>query len=444
VTEQLRTIHLTLLLICLVLLAASFADQRGPLKRAYEQVQLIEALSLKNNDVTSILLSQAASRFPSEDSEHEASSKQIASFPYVRLSMNGAPLWTIKRTDRFLYGWKNREREDNLNPLLPSSSITSWDTLGDFVATWQSSLIVIENPLLWQRFDKRQILTSSCGPVTLEPSATSEPGTFGNPFIYDSDAHKVGIHAFFESHSKQTCDVNLWFGTEENGLLNVRSALQDVLKVNLSTASFEDAFPDLSDATKHLKSTALEDLALYLRDQANQEGQVVEMFGAKIPYDLVNVFGALLLVACQFYLWCHLVAFTTYVSNSSAKIDFTGYIGLYTERLAIRVFTLVSVSFIPVGVLALAIWKSRHSEWWEWIIPSIALPLSLLLGTLLVRGFLQLWSLKASCSNGSHFSDNVSAQTVVSEPILQNGKSDAEAINGGTLVDSDSSGRKPT
>lgn len=122
------------------------------------------------------------------------------------------------------------------------------------------------------------------------------------------------------------------------------------------------------------------------------------MFGAKIPYDLVSVFGAILLVSCQFYLWCHIVAFTTFLS-AEKTYDFTGYIGLYTEQIAIQTFTLLSVSVVPIAVLGLTIWKSRHDEWWQWIIPSMALPLSLLLGILLICRIRRVWQIKASFTN---------------------------------------------
>jgi hypothetical protein len=57
---------------------------------------------------------------------------------------------------------------------------------------------------------------------------------------------------------------------------------------------------------------------------------------------------------------------------------------------------LLSPSVVPAVVLVVTIWKNRHNEWWEWITPILALPLSLFLGVLLVRRFRQVWALKLS------------------------------------------------
>jgi hypothetical protein len=410
-TEQLRTIHLTLLLICLVLLAATFAERHGPLKRAYEQATMIEKWSQGEHQVTSLLLTKAEKLFKEDETPNAtATRKHREALPYVRLSFNGTTVLSIKR-DRFLYGVAGGRREENFQPLTSSSSIYSWETLDHFIGTWNASHLVVENPLLTRpEFDTRREITSSCGPVVMEPSSTPESGVYSNPYYYVSDTKQLGLDAYFESpvqykrdsvsyDGHKHCEIKQPLGEVEPGRLDVRGALRQVLDANLSTAQFNEAFPDLYESTKYLTSLTLEDLKQHLREEADKEGEKVEMFGAKIPYDLVSVFGAMLLVACQFYLWCHLVAFTAYLSKEKTY-DFTGYIGLYTGQLAIRIFTLLSVSLVPIAVLGLTIWKSRHNEWWEWIFPSVALPLSVLLGVLLVRRFRQVWDFKSIILNG--------------------------------------------
>lgn len=410
-TEQLRTIHLTLLLICLVLLAATFAERHGPLKRAYEQATMIERWSQRDHEVATLLLTEAEKLFKEDEAPKTTGArKHREALRYVRLSFNGTTVLSIKR-DRFLYGVAGGRREENFQALTSSSSIYSWETLFDFIGTWNTSYLVVENPLFTRpEFDTRREIKSSCGPLVMEPSSTGESRVFSNPFSYVSDTKQLGLEAYFESpvqHKRDSipyddhknCGIKQSLGEVEPGRLDVRGALRQVLDANLSTAQFNEAFPDLYESTKYLTSLTLEDLEQHLREQANKEGEKVEMFGAKIPYDLVSVFGAMVLIACEFYLWCHLVALTTYLSKEKTY-DFTGYIGLYTDQLAIRTFTLLSVSLVPIAVLGLTIWKSRRNEWWEWTIPSVALPLSLLLGVLLVRRFRQVWNLKSVVLSG--------------------------------------------
>ena len=93
-TEQLRTIHLTLLLICLVLLATTFAERNGPLKRAYEESMMIERWTLQETEVTKVLLDRTEKLFSKD--------KHLTTHPYLCFSSMGAPLFSVK--GRFWYG----------------------------------------------------------------------------------------------------------------------------------------------------------------------------------------------------------------------------------------------------------------------------------------------------------------------------------------------------
>ncbi len=409
--KQLRTIHLGLLLLVLILLAASLAEQRGPLQRAYEDSVLIRKWSGRDSEIRNLLLAQAEKLFPATDApDGKGLHKFSDTPPYLRLRFNGATVEYLDRRDRLLWGAAyeapGERGEVNFYPLPTAGASFEWDTLDSFIGAWNARYFAMENPLSTHiEFDQPRAVATSCGPAMLEPSAAGDKNVFGDPINYNPATREFWIDAEFDSPGPPpggSCELKTGIvAPVELGRLDLRRALSQLPDLNgkaldatVAPAPFAEAFPDLSDATKYLTSLGLGDLENHLRAEANKEGEKVEIFGAKLPYDLVSVFGATLLVASQFYLWCHLVELTTLLSQKRRVYDFTGYIGLYTEIAAVRIFTLLSVSAVPAGALAVTIWKNRHNEWWEWITPILALPLSLFLGALLVRRFRQVWALK--------------------------------------------------
>lgn len=396
-SEQLRTIHLTLLLVCLVLVAASLSEHRGPLNRAYQQAVLINKWRSRNREIPQQLLKQATWQLPRQDSSLSATASSLEKWPYVQLRVNGRVEYAFNRTPPLLYGAASGE-EFHLRPLNDSAHIGDWETLQNFIDTWTDSHIVVRNPLSGAKFDVRQPMRSQCGEVMLEPSAVTERGTYYNPFTFNVQKGQLFVNLAL-ARGDEECEVNLPFTKPEGGYVDIRRALKDILDGPISTTTFKEAFPDLSDATKYLTSLTLDQLENYLRDQANKEGEKVELFGAKIPYDLVSLFGATLLVACQFYMWCHLLRVESCISTGSTLEDFTGYIGFYKERLSIRLFTLSSVSILPVGTLVLALWSARRDEWWRWTTAIVAILLSSLLGFLLTRQFRAIWNLESSVAS---------------------------------------------
>jgi uncharacterized membrane protein YgdD (TMEM256/DUF423 family) len=59
------------------------------------------------------------------------------------------------------------------------------------------------------------------------------------------------------------------------------------------------------------------------------------------------------------------------------------------------------VSIVPFGVLALTLWSMRRDELWRWITPTVALPIALFLGWLLILRFRKVWLIKATAKSAA-------------------------------------------
>jgi hypothetical protein len=172
--------------------------------------------------------------------------------------------------------------------------------------------------------------------------------------------------------------------------MNFRASMAASVGAKWAPTPFNEAFSDLDSSTKYTRSITLPDLVDSLREESDREGEKVEMFGAKIPFELVSSFGSLLLACCQFYLLCHLAEFKKKFQSAPEGQELTGYIGLYDIKLA-RIFTLITVSLLPVLTQAFTLWKVGSGRF-TWLTPTIGLVSSFLLGVALVVMYLRLWA----------------------------------------------------
>jgi hypothetical protein len=223
--------------------------------------------------------------------------------------------------------------------------------------------------------------------------------------VFNSDTGQIRFNlgfdnAIFRKHPlipantvafSQPCEATLPVGFGERIGIDPRMLIRDAAGAHWTLIPFKDALPDLYESTKFLTSLNLQDLVNHLREESNKEGEQVEMFGAKIPYDLVSILGSLMLAACQFYLWCHLLEVRQVFSARRSDQDLTSYIGFYYNQWPARVFTIVSVSVLPIAVQASVLWNTRDNNP-RLVVLAIGMMSSVSLSGLLARCFVALWS----------------------------------------------------
>jgi exonuclease VII small subunit len=176
--------------------------------------------------------------------------------------------------------------------------------------------------------------------------------------------------------------------------------LQDVIRDNAHkrdewiSGSFEDTFKELSEVVKDLPSTEVREL-LHEIDKREKEvqsrgGDHVEIFGAKLPTSQIGNWGSAILLAVQFYLWAYISSLRTLV-RSSGYFPNGAWIGLH-DNCVVRVFVSVSVLVFPPGVLVFVDLRSWAEDvLWVQSARVVVFTLSTLLAVVTALTVFRLW-----------------------------------------------------
>lgn len=395
--EQIRTIHLTLLLLTLILIATGLGSQRGSFKRAYEDAARIENLLRHNDEFANAFLEEVkASASPIFTLDRSDPSKN-APTPFMNFAwQKDNRVSSIDRSGEFFFMSSFLKAAAMLD-IRESRVLLDVNKLQDFIRLWDSSTVVIRNPLRNEKFTRALVVPSVCGTsLNLTPSMTAIDGqVYAEQIIYDPSKSETSLLLVRQQlkPAQEPCDFQLPMGRAFPIVYDIRSGLRRVARANWTLTPFAETFPDLTQTTKSLTSLEMPDLENHLLEEINREGEKVEMFGAKIPFELVGIVGSMILVGCQFYLWCHLAEFAARTRDGK-EAEFTGYIGFYDDKVVIRFFTLMSTSMVPLGVL---LYTAVHAykQQLRWQIPALCTLISIFLGILLVREFIRVWAAKS-------------------------------------------------
>jgi hypothetical protein len=117
--------------------------------------------------------------------------------------------------------------------------------------------------------------------------------------------------------------------------------------------SFEEVFPELTKVSRGLETLRLEDLRAYLGSEAEAKDIDVEISGAKLPVEVLWMWGLPILIIIQLYFWLHLRVFRNRHQWHAASETFP-WIALYSDLFA-RIVTLCSVALAPIAAIAIAV-----------------------------------------------------------------------------------------
>jgi hypothetical protein len=105
VADQLRTIHLAVLLVVLILFAAAVADQTGPVVSAYDDAVKVESLAANPQEFAAVshtlLDSEVASAFGQRNIDRSMIDRVVAAKPFLNIRLRGMN-YTFDRRTEFL------------------------------------------------------------------------------------------------------------------------------------------------------------------------------------------------------------------------------------------------------------------------------------------------------------------------------------------------------
>ncbi|KAA6465330.1 hypothetical protein DYQ86_05150 [Acidobacteria bacterium AB60] len=117
--------------------------------------------------------------------------------------------------------------------------------------------------------------------------------------------------------------------------------------------SFSTAFKDLDDASSQMQGQSLDAIASYFAAQAVKahEPDSFEVFGVKFPIETASAWGIALIIGVQLYFWVHLLELSPRLGEKDEGWN-VAWIGVY-PRLPARIVYLMSVVALPLITMGL-------------------------------------------------------------------------------------------
>jgi hypothetical protein len=131
--------------------------------------------------------------------------------------------------------------------------------------------------------------------------------------------------------------------------------------------SFHDSFPQLDAVDTAFEDAPISSAERILRAEEQRSGDAFEAAGLKIPADVAVKFGTLLIFGVQLYLLIHLREFGNRIDREAGFE--VAWIGVYTSSMA-RLMLILSLLALPactVGVLSYRALLISESQW-KWAI----------------------------------------------------------------------------
>lgn len=397
--EQIRSVHLTLVLVACVLLAAIVQQPKRSIERAISDAKAILAIPEKTDGMTAISVQV-------EETIHKmlvASGSDLQHGRDVVLRIEWPDGTQVVTLSGSLLSWDyvadaQYEGEDDIEHPGYTTIPYRVRTLADFERFWNHNFV--SRIVLVPRIQQEDVLTPfrdfrsstrTTGKATLladAPEPSTPPlelhaGLEGDRLVFRTwpGATETVAPRLVEVRSNGTVIeervilLGIGFGVPLRSLpdLNVQSLL--IAHVGKSNewipGEFKTTFPDLEEHSKNIKTVELQDLIAELNQQANRDQDKIELLCAKLSTDIVLHWGLVIVAACQFYLWLHLNGLAR-LGGAGRKGEGLGWIGLYSDEWA-RLFTVASLSlpaFIAVATLFYQ-W-SILGVWWRIIVGALA------------------------------------------------------------------------
>jgi hypothetical protein len=406
--EHLRTVHFTLIALCLGLIVLAFFPSKFDIKIAHEQALEIlrvtnawdprfieaEAAEVVQANVTRAIKAGAFVSVTDQPSANEYAPD--STHAWIRPIFK-PPMWVVKI-----------QIPDELSPGPPPFSeesprlaVNAPRSIASFRRFWDSALA---QPLI--------ILPLPPNSCLAEPfSHLGRPAQECRVSKHDPSRHPEEVSAYFQVSSKR---LDSYFNVNEKWdyefrvqssptstteiLLPIRTVAQmefdeqnalvkrSTLWSNKHKMVFKDAFHELAAVDEPFEDADIATSEKILAAEARREGDAFEAVGMKIPAEIALQFGVLFVLGVQLYMWIHLHEFGNRIERD-AGFD-VAWIGVYFSRPAQFVF-LASLLLLPWATVIILSYKwlhllsDRRRLWWA--IAIVANLASLVLSYLIIR-----------------------------------------------------------
>jgi hypothetical protein len=143
--------------------------------------------------------------------------------------------------------------------------------------------------------------------------------------------------------------------------------------------SFDTAFRQLDEFTTDYQGFDIDSIEPVLRAEEQRGGESFEVAGIKFPAERTPIWGAIVVLAIQVYLWIHLRQLSPKLKPKDPGWD-VAWIGVYTSLSARVVMFLTTVLLPAVVVLGLVMHWSFSVAGINWYLLLAGFPLSVFLG----------------------------------------------------------------
>jgi len=353
--DHVRTVHFTVLVVALILIAALQFEKRRSLERAADDAEAILHLAQRWRDTLAHLTADVDVIMESNLIVAQPSGIELV-FPErgvyrvpARKRRKGEPVLDFRVTKKWIFVDNVEDDEAELHDKMPKQ----WTNLQQFFDFWDAF------------HDGRAaflplVLGFRKGAADCNAIDKTSQDTV-NSFLFPK-SKRVGtdwsiIATVEEQQHEPICqfpEIRV-----PTALLDLPHALVGVVPqaAKWGTGKSSEEFRELIEQTKYFESTPLDSLYDALRERANTDTDRIELFQAKLPVSTIAIYGSLVLFICQLYLLAHLLELRSMARVQTALEWPTGYVGLYGNR-SIFWFTIASITVWPLVPITLSIYQT--------------------------------------------------------------------------------------
>lgn len=138
-----------------------------------------------------------------------------------------------------------------------------------------------------------------------------------------------------------------------DGFFYLVDRLPESQRTSWRQGTFAEAFPDLNTITKDRQAASFKVWDQALRDEIDRTSDSFEAFGLKIPAQATTLWGLALILGVQLYMLTHLIELTRKIDIADPGWE-VAWIGIYQHRLARIIFFASAIVLPPLTVLLIA------------------------------------------------------------------------------------------
>ena len=401
--EHLRTVHFTLVVICIALIAVASSDSRNEISDAREQLQLITE-ALHSWDVAALTKAAANRIAVFNTAQHQSLPTQMFGNPLIdvhtlsiaRHGSSAETSVTAKLQGNWMIDGPYRVAHSSTQQFFfgttllddPHLYVAEPHTLAGFQHLWDD--LAKENQIIVPTKLAEVMYTFKLPPdglvhvetidtlfertnIRFNPPSPTTPGGTCTLSLARATL-KQNMNVFEEAFSKPTpymyvCEELSPIGTNNLSFIPVSEfkqiALdgQDILlekihaqQVNhtkgllIPHGTFAHSFRALNSVTQNYQTLSLDSFDPILQSEEQRSGESFEALGVKFPADETSRWGTLVVMTVQLYLYLLLRRRSASLRPRDPALE-VAWLGLFPSTAA-RIVALTSIALLPLFVVA--------------------------------------------------------------------------------------------